>query len=523
MIVWALNRAQAHFCDKERDNFISSRNINHPVNQRTMKKQSVKSATLPRRDFIKKTAVASSIFIVPRHVLGGTGFMAPSDRLNLAAIGAGGKGTSDIMNASVAGREKVSALCDVDFTGSAAKSVEAFPKAKLYQDFRQLLDKEKNLDAVTISTPDHVHGPAAKWAMERGIHVYVQKPMTHNIKEARMLTEMARANKIVSQMGNQGGSNTLLDMVQRWVDTDAIGAISKVQVWTNRPVWPQGFAMPAADAALKPKDLYWDLWLGPAPERPFTPNLHPFNWRGWWDYGTGALGDVGCHLIDIPFRTLNLKYPTDAECSVGAVYTKMWTADYHPEGCPPSSFITLHFDATDKSKAPIEMTWSDGGIRPSHPDIIPANDDIGGKNSQNGVLIIGEKGIISTNINDSSPLMPKLYLNDGTTEFGPEVEDNPEPEYGHQRKWVDACKAGFGSEEHKALTSSFDYAGPMTETVLMGNLAIRSYMLQKENADGRKEFFARKKLLWDGENMRITNLEEANQFVGRTYREGWQL
>ncbi len=467
--------------------------------------------------------MASSIFIVPRHVLGGVGYVAPSDRLNLAAIGAGGKGASDIFNASVNGRENVAALCDVDFSGSAKKSVENFPKAKLYKDFRELLDKEKGIDAVTISTPDHVHGPAASYAMQRGKHVYVQKPMTHNIKEARMLTEMARSNKIVSQMGNQGGSNVLLDMVQKWIDSGVLGSISKVQIWTNRPVWPQGYAMPEPDPAQKPADLQWDLWLGPAPATPFIPNLHPFNWRGWWDYGTGALGDVGCHLIDIPFRTLGLKYPTDAECSVGSVYTQMWNADYHPEGCPPSSFITLHFDATEKSKSPIEMTWSDGGIRPSHPDIIPADKDIGGANSSNGVLILGEKGIISTNINDSSPLMPKLYLNDGTTEFGPETEADDEPEYGHQRKWVDACKAGFDSLEHQQLTSSFDYAGPMTETVLMGNLAIRSFMLQRENSEGRAEFFGRRKLLWDGENMRITNLEEANQFVTRTYRKGWEM
>ncbi len=487
-------------------------------------KQKKKSASLSsRRSFIKKGAIASSIFIVPRHVLGGVGYLAPSDRLNLAAIGSGGKGFSDISNASVEGREKVRALCDVDFAGSAKNAVKKFPKAKLYNDYRKMLDKEK-LDAVTISTPDHVHGPAAAYAMERGIHVYVQKPMTHNIREARTLTEMARENKIVTQMGNQGGSNPLLGTVQKWIDSDAIGAVSKVKIWTNRPVWPQGGKMPEPNASLKPKDLYWNLWLGPAEEKPFTPNLHPFNWRGWWDYGTGALGDVGCHLIDIPFRTLGLKYPTDAECSVGSVYSQMWNADYHPEGCPASSFITLHFAATDKSRSPIEMTWSDGGIRPAHPEIIPANDDIGGPGSQNGVLIIGEKGIISTNINDSSPLTPKLYLNDGTTEFGPETEEMIEPEYGHQRKWVDACKAGFGSEEHLALTSSFDYAGPMTETVLMGNLAIRSYMLQRENEKGQMEFFARKKLLWDGENTRITNLEEANQFVGRTsYRDGWKV
>lgn len=485
-----------------------------------MKKQKTTQPTTSRRSFIKKSAVASSFFIVPRYVLGGTGFTPPSDRLNLAAIGAGGKGMSDIRHASVNGRERVAALCDVDFSGSAKRSVEAFPEAKLFHDYRVMLEEMKDIDAVTISTPDHVHAPAASFAMQRGIHVYVQKPMTHNIREARILTEMARKNKIVSQMGNQGGSNPLLGMVQKWVDSGALGKISKVQVWTNRPVWPQGFAMPEPDESQKPKDLHWDLWLGPAKYMPYTPNLHPFNWRGWWDYGTGALGDVGCHLIDIPFRTLGLKYPTDAECSVGSVYTKMWTPDYHPEGCPPSSFITLHFGETKKTMSPIEMTWSDGGIRPAHPEIIPADHDIGGHNSSNGVLIIGEKGIISTNINDSSPLMPKLYLNDGTTEFGPEIEKDDEPEYGHQRKWVDACKAGFNSPEHLALTSSFDYAGPMTETVLMGNLAIRSYMLRKEDSN---DFFARKKLLWDGENMRITNLEAANQFVGRTYRKGWEV
>lgn len=476
-----------------------------------------------RRDFIKTSIAASSFFIVPRNVLGGKGFISPSDQLNLAAIGAGGKGISDIRNASVKGRERVVALCDVHFSGRAKESVKNFPKAKLYADYREMLDKEKDIDAVTISTPDHVHAPAASYAMQRGIHCYVQKPMTHNISEARKLTQMARDKKIVTQMGNQGGSNPYLQMVQKWIDDGKIGTVDKVQVWTNRPVWPQGGEMPKPDPSQKPSDLDWDLWLGPAMDREYVPNIHPFNWRGWWDFGTGALGDVGCHLIDIPFRTLGLKYPTDAECSVAAVYSKMWTADHHPEGCPPASFITLHFDETPKTKSRIELTWSDGGIKPSHPDIIPANSDIGGKNSDNGVLIIGDKGIISTNINDSSPLMPKLYLNDGTTEFGPETEDFDEPEYGHQRKWVDACKAGFNSKEHQELTSSFDYAGPMTETVLMGNLAIRSAMIGEKDSRGRMAYSARKKLLWDGENMRITNLEAANQFVSRQYRKGWEV
>ena len=477
-----------------------------------------------RRNFIKKSsAVGAGIFIVPRNVLGGAGYTSPSDQLNLAAIGSGGKGISDIANASVNGRERVTALCDVDFSGSASRSVKRFPNAKLYADFREMLDNEKDIDAVTISTPDHVHGPAAVYAMERDKHVYVQKPITHNIREARILTELARKQKVVTQMGNQGGSNPLLKMVQNWVDKGKIGKVSEVKVWTNRPVWPQGVKMQAPDPSLKPDSLDWNLWLGPASQKPYTPNLHPFNWRGWWEYGTGALGDVGCHLIDIPFRTLGLKYPKSAECSVGSVFTKMWNPDYHPEGCPPSSLITLNFDSTEKSKSPIQLTWTDGGIRPPHPDIIPADSDIGGQDSQNGVLMIGDKGIISTNINDSSPLTPKLYLYDGQTEFGPEKEDMPEPEYGHQRKWVDACKAGFNSKEHLDLTSSFDYAGPMTETVLMGNLAIRSYMLRKENSKGSFDYYARKKLLWDGDNMKITNIEEANQFVTRKYREGWKI
>ena len=477
-----------------------------------------------RRNFIKKSSlIGAGIFIVPRNVLGGQGYTSPSDQLNLAAIGSGGKGTSDIMNASVNGRERVVALCDVDFSGSAKRSIENFPKAKLFSDYRKMLEEVKEIDAVTISTPDHVHAPAAVFAMNRNKHVYVQKPITHNIREARVLTELARKQKVVTQMGNQGGSNPLLNMVQKWVDSGKVGKISEVKVWTNRPVWPQGIKMPDPDVSLKPKSLNWDLWLGPASEKPYTPNLHPFNWRGWWDYGTGALGDVGCHLIDIPFRTLGLKYPKDAECSVGSVYTRMWSADYHPEGCPPSSLITINFDATKKNNTPMTMTWMDGGIRPPHPEIIPPNADIGGPGSLNGVLMIGDKGIISTNINDSSPLTPKLYLYNGETEFGPETEKMDEPEYGHQRKWVDACKAGFNSKEHKELTSSFDYAGPMTETVLMGNLAIRSYMLRKENNKGSLEFFARKKLLWDGEGMKITNLDEANQFVSRNYRDGWTV
>jgi len=488
-----------------------------------MTKLNSKNRSTTRRSFIKQTAIATSALIVPRHVLGGVGFTAPSDQLVLAAIGAGGKGIGDIYNASVGGRERVVALCDVDFSGSAKRSVANFPEANRYADYREMLDKETDIDAVTISTPDHSHAHAAVNAMQRGMHVYVQKPLTHNIREARILTEMARSQKVVTQMGNQGGSNPEYKLLQKWIDDRRIGKIHKVEAWTNRPVWPQGIQMQSADASAKPADLDWDLWLNGAPQTDYLPNMHPFNWRGWWDYGTGALGDMGCHIMDVPFRVLGLRYPTDAQASVGTIYSRMWNADYYPEGCPASSLVTLHFEATKKTKSDITMTWSDGGIRPSHPDIIPPESHIGGPGSYNGVLIHGSKGIISTDINTSTPFNLKLYLNNGDTEFGNTKEIKMPPEYNHQRMWVDACKAGFNSTEHQALTSSFDYAGPMTETVLMGNLAIRSYMLRRENSKGAMDYYGRKKLLWDGENMRITNLEEANQFVGRQYREGWEV
>lgn len=476
-----------------------------------------KNISHPRRKFIKKGLAASSIMILPRHVLGGLGYTAPSDQLALAGIGVGGKGSSDIRNASIEGRERVVALCDVDRSGGnrIGDSIKRFPKATFYESFKEMLDKQKDIDAVTISTPDHNHAAAAVYAMQRGIHVYVQKPLTHNIYEARLLTEMAREQKIVSQMGNQGASNPEQLEIQKWISEKRIGTIRKVHVWTDRPVWPQGIAMPNADESQKPDTLNWDLWLGPAKETPFIPNLHPFNWRGWWNFGTGALGDMGCHLIDIPFKALGLRYPTDVECSIGSLYTQMWTPDYYPEGCPASTYVSLHFDATEKNESSIQMIWTDGGIKPVHPDELPTEVDI----EPNGVIMMGDKGIITCNYYGQDP---KLYVK-GEPVISANKPTVTEPEYGHQKSWVEACKAGFNSTEHQALTSSFDYSGPLTETVLMGNIAIRSYLLQKQNNTGQNEFIGRKKLLWDGDNMKITNLEEANQFVGRSYREGWAL
>ncbi len=482
-----------------------------------------------RRKFIKTSAVAAGgFFIVPRHVLG-KGYIPPSDKLNLAAIGAGGKGRSDIKNAFNKGNENVVALCDVD-KNRAKESIEMFPKAKLYADFRVMLEEMKNdIDAVTISAPDHIHAVAALTAMQLGKHVYVQKPLTHNIAEARKLTEAARYHKVVSQMGNQGASNPGQEQMMEWFDKGKIGKVHTVHVWTNRPVWPQGIPLPtermSLPEAMDKKD--WDLFIGPAKMVGYHPLYHPFKWRGWWNFGTGALGDMGCHLMDPPFRVLGLGYPTEVQCSVGQVFTKDWSPEYIPEGCPPSSVVQIKFPATDKNKSEVTMTWSDGGIRPLIPELIPLGTEIGRSNNANGVIMVGKKGIMTCDVYGQ---IPKLFLKNGDVI---EMEENYPtknnlvdlPEYGHQVHWTNACKAGFGSKEHQALTSSFDYAGPLTETVLMGNLAIRSYQLGKPNPNrqGRYIHEGRVRMRWDGQKMKITNYAPANEFVSRTYRDGWEL
>lgn len=487
-----------------------------------MKKKSDNS----RRQFIKTGAVAaSSFFIVPRHVLG-KGFISPSDKLNLAAIGSGGKGRSDITNAWNKGSENVVALCDVDL-GQCTDVLKKFPKAKVYSDFRKMLAEQKDIDGVTISTPDHVHGIAAMASMQLGKHVYVQKPLTHNLYEARKLTEYARNNSIVTQMGNQGASNPGQQQMIEWFKQGLIGDVDEVHVWTNRPVWPQGIPVPTEKPPM-PETMSkenWDLFIGPAAHVDYHPLYHPFKWRGWWDFGTGALGDMGCHLIDPPFRVLELGYPTEVECSVGQVFLKDWTPEYIPEGCPPSSHVQLKFPATAVNKKEVTMIWYDGGIRPFHPSIIPADHDIGEKGSGNGVMLMGSKGVMTCG---TYGLVPKVYLNTGEIlempeDFKTSNKNESMPEYGHHTSWVDAIKGGFNSKEHKALTSSFDYSAPLTETVIMGNVAIRSYQ-ESSGGEGRNaKYEGRKKLLWDGNALRITNYDAANKFVKRDYRDGWKL
>jgi predicted dehydrogenase len=474
-----------------------------------------------RRNFIKGSALALAGFtIVPRHVLGGPGFIAPSDRLRVASIGVGGMGGSDVAGIFRSGKVDMIALCDVDDT-RAKKSREAHPKAKYYKDFRTMLEKEENnIDAVSVSTPDHMHAVQAMMAMKMGKHVYVQKPMAHDIYEARMLTEAAEKYKVVTQMGNQGSSGDGVRQMVEWYDAGVIGEATKVYSWTDRPVWPQGIQWPTTPVN-PPADLDWDLWLGTAPYKDYVGNLVPFNWRGWWDYGTGALGDMACHIMEPPFRVLGLGYPKSAECSVGSVYVGEFTRGYFPESCPPSSHITLRFDRPGKPD--LEFHWMDGGIQPTRPEELEANEMMG--DGGNGVIIEGTKGKMMCSTYGANPkLLPTKRTNE--VSVPQTLYRVPEGDRGHYNNWVEACIGGYGSEEFKKLSSPFSIAGPLTETVLMGNLAIRSYdyRVAREGANNQFDYPGRGiKLLWDGEGMKITNFEPANQFVKRNYRGDYSL
>ena len=471
-----------------------------------------------RRNFLKTGAVATAAFmIVPRHVLGGPGFLAPSDRLIVAGVGVGGKGQSDIAMFAKSGKADIGFLCDVD-TRRAANSVKAFPKAKFYKDWREMYEKEhKNFDAVSVSTPDHNHAVQALAAMQLGKHVYVQKPLTHDIYEARSLTKAAKQYKVVTQMGNQGASNNGPRQMKEWYDAGLIGDVHTVYAWTDRPVWPQGIPW-SANKADVPKELDWDLWLGTAPFKDYVEKLVPFNWRGWWDYGTGALGDMGCHLLEAPFSVLNLKYASEVEASVGSVYIDEFKRGYFPDSCPPSSHVTLKFPKTNKTKGDVIVHWMDGGIQPERPAELEANEVFG--DGGNGTLFIGTKGKMMSSTYSANPRLLPLSKNANikVPEKFARVKDEAN---GHYTQWVEAAIAGYGKNE---LSSPFEIAGPLTEALLMANLAIRGADIQRKGADGKITYPGRyTKLLWDNDAMKVTNFDDVNQFVKREYRQGWSL
>jgi predicted dehydrogenase len=473
---------------------------------------------ISRRKFIGQAATAATAFtIVPRFVLG-NGYTAPSDKLYVAGIGAGGKGESDIANFAKSGKAEIAYLCDVD-DRRAATSVKNFPNAKYYKDYRAMLDKEhKHIDAVSVSTPDHNHAIQAMAAMQLGKHVYVQKPLTHDIYEARTLTEAAKKFKVVTQMGNQGASNDGVRQLTEWYNDGQVGDVHTVYCWTNRPVWPQGIAWPSQKAEI-PKELDWDLWLGTAPFKDYVEKLVPFNWRGWWDYGTGALGDMACHIIEPPFKVLGLGYPTEVECSVGSVYVDEFKRGYFPESCPPSSHIILTFPERN-GKPKVKMHWMDGGIQPERPEELGPNEKMG--DGGNGVIFVGTKGKMMCGTYSALPsLLPTSRNQEVKTPQS--IKRVPGGAEGHYGQWVEACMAGYGKME---VSSGFEIAGPMTEAILMGNLAIRSYDIRKPRPNSTNQFdFPGRgiKLLWDGPNMKITNFDDANQFVRREYRQGWKL
>jgi predicted dehydrogenase len=468
-----------------------------------------------RREFVKNTTIAAAgFFIVPRHVLGGKGYVAPSDRLLIAGIGAGGKAGDDVNQFAKSPNAEIAFLCDVD-DRQAADLRKKYPKAKYYKDWRELYDKEsKNFDAVSVGTPDHNHAVIAFHAMQLGKHVYVQKPLTHDIYEARVLTEAAEKYKVVNQMGDQGSSHDDLRLMKEWYDAGLVGEVHTVYCWTDRPVWPQGIPWPKQKSNI-PAGLDWDLWLGTAQKHEYIENLVPFNWRGWWDFGTGALGDMGTHLIGPVFKILDLGYPTSVHATASTIYTGIFEEAYYPESGPVSS--SLYFNYKLKSGKPLKLVWMDGGIQPERPVELKPNEKMGG--GGNGALLIGTKGKMTCDIYGSNPeLLPTNLTKE--TKVEKKYPRVPGSYLGHYVQWVDACRAGY---ENAKVSSPFKgYAGPLTESVLMGNLALLSFNFREKRNNGGYNYPGRGiSLEWDAENMRVTNFEQANQFIRRKYREGW--
>ena len=441
-----------------------------------------------RRKFIGKSTAAFGMAGLSAAKLRAA---SPNNKLNIAAIGVGGMGSGNIEKCS---EENIVALCDVDLK-RGGKTFGAHPKAKRFRDFRVMLDKmEKEIDAVIIATPDHTHAVATMEAMRRGKHVYTQKPLTHTICEARQLTEASKRYGVATQMGNQGHSSNGARQTVEWIRAGVIGKVREVHCWSDRPLrgtrfekrlyWPQGVANRPEKKEAVPDTLDWDLWLGPAPYRDYSSAYVPFDWRGWWDFGTGALGDMGCHIIDHPYWALKLGYPTSVEAS---------STHIHSETAPLASLVTYHFPARGELP-PVRMVWYDGGIKPPRPEELEPHEEW----PVDGVLYVGDRGKIMHKSHGGKPtLLPLSRMND----FQRPDETLPRIKGSHEQNWIDACKGGAPA------CSNFNYSGPLTEVVLLGNLAIRT--------EGH--------LLWDGPNMRVTNNEAANEFVRREYRQGWRL
>lgn len=440
--------------------------------------------------------------------------LGANERINVAGIGAGGKGDSDINDAAACGG-RIVALCDVD-RGTLDKKGQAYPEAKKYKDFRKMFDEMgKDIDAVTVSTADHTHAIAIAQALRMGKHVYGQKPLVQSVYEARLVRKLAQEKRVATQMGNQGSANPGLRRAVEVIQAGIIGPVRELHVWSNRPIWPQGIARPTGSDPI-PETLDWDLWLGPAKERPFKAGVyHPFAWRGWYDFGTGALGDMACHTVNMPFRALKMGYPTLVECEE--------TSQLFPETFPKTSRIRFEFPARE-GMPPLKFWWYDGNPGDKETKALrPGEDrtkeilDMRGELPASGALIIGDKGKIFS----PDDYGAQFFLSLDGKGFEQARKENVEhealrniaqtipraptsgPGPGHNQEWFNMMKDGAPSY------SNFDIAGYLTEIILLGIVAMR--------------VGTGKKMQWDGPNMKSPNVKEAAQFVKREYRSGWEL
>jgi predicted dehydrogenase len=455
---------------------------------------------LSRRKFMKNsTAAVSTAFafnIVPSKVFGAD---APSNKLNIAAVGIGGMGMGNIRGCE---GENIVALCDVDKSSRTAKARESFPKAKQYEDYRVMFDKQhKDIDAVIVATPDHTHAVVTMEAMRRGKHVFCQKPLTHTVYEARKIAEAAQKYKVVTQMGNQGRSSDQTRMLKEWLEDGAIGDVREVYGWTNRPVGGNPWSDFAVQARSKetppiPETLNWDLWLGPVAHRPYHPDYHPTKWRAWQDFGTGPLGDMGCHILDPSFWALDLGAPESVQAT-----TTHWQEEVSSETFPRASIVRFKFPARGK-RPPVSLTWSDGRLLPPVPECFEPGRKF--PQSGSGALLIGEKGAIMHNSHgaDGLRIVPEVQMQEYATRLPKEKYPRVGKGVRHEHDWLKACKG------ERKCCSPFEYGAALTEMALLGMIAIRR---------------PNELLKWDTKALKFTNNETANELLHIDYRDGWKL
>ena len=446
--------------------------------------------SLSRREFLGRASAAAATFtIVPSHVLGGAGRTAPSEKLNIAAIGAGGQAAWDIENVS---SENIVALCDVDLK-QAADTFKKYPTAKKYRDYRVMLEKEdKNIDAVVIAVPDHSHAAATMMAIKHGKHVYCEKPLTRTVYEARAIGKATKEAGVATQMGNQGMAFEGNRLINEWIWDGAIGKVYEVHAWSDRPThngnlfWAQGIERPK-DTPPVPATLDWNLWLGPAPLRPYNPAYVPFAWRGWWDFGSGGLGDMGIHNLAPVFSALKLGAPVSVNAS-STLPTK--------DALPLASIVNYEFPARG-DMPPVKLHWYDGGMIPDRPDELDEGREL---SREDGVIFVGDKGKMY--VEGWGGNSPRLIPEEKMQDYKRPAKTLPRS-IGHHAEWIKACK-----EETPTRSNFGDFAGPLTEAVLLGTVCVR---------------MGGQRLLWDSKNLKVTNIPEANEFLHYKYREGWTL